>query len=98
DAGVGGGADTAVEVGALDPALEAEDEGQRPDHHRRAEDQHPGLAQGLAEEAEDAQAEDLAEVARGELGDVAQRGDPGARGYGVADHVMTEICGWVARS
>ena len=47
-----------------------------PDHDRRAEDQDAGLAQRLAEEAEDAQAEDLAEDARGELDDVAERGEP----------------------
>ena len=35
----------AEEVGALDPALEAEDEDEGPDDQRRAEDQDAGLAQ-----------------------------------------------------
>ena len=52
DARVRGGAHRAVEVRALDPALEAEDEREAPDHERRAEDQDAGLAQRLAEEVE----------------------------------------------
>ncbi len=54
DAGVGGSALGAQQVGALDPALQAEDEDEAPDDQRRAEDQDAGLAQALAEEAEDA--------------------------------------------
>ena len=51
-AGVGGGADGPVEVGALDAALQSDDEHQPPDHQRRAEDEDAGLAQGFAEEPE----------------------------------------------
>ena len=53
EAGQRGGADRAVEVGALEAALEAEDEAEGPDDQRRAEDQDPRLAQPLAEELED---------------------------------------------
>src|SRR3954471_16872021 len=59
DARVGGRADRAVEVRALDAALQPGDEHQAPDHDRRGDDQDAGLAQRLAEEAEDAQAEDV---------------------------------------
>src|SRR5207249_11748071 len=79
DAGVGRRADRAAEVGALDPALEAEDERQSPDDESRAEDQDAGLPQRLAEEAEHAPAEDLLEVARGGLRHNTERGDPVAR-------------------
>ena len=78
-AGVGGRADRAVEVRALDPALQADDEDEAPDDERRGEDQDPGLAQRLAEEAEDAQAVDLAEDAPAELRDLAEARDPVAR-------------------
>src|SRR5215211_2193431 len=44
------GADRAVEVRPLDPALEAEDEGEAPDHERRAQDQDARLPQRLPEE------------------------------------------------
>src|SRR5215213_5231634 len=44
-AGVGRRADRAVEVRALDPALQAEDEDQAPDHDRGAQDQDARLAQ-----------------------------------------------------
>ena len=97
DAGVGGGADGAVEVGALDPALEAQDEDHPPDHQRRAQDQDPGLAQGLAEEAEHAPVEDVAEGLAAELDDVAERGDPVPRDREpAAHHRITRISGWVA--
>src|SRR3712207_8008483 len=51
-------ADGAVEVRALDPALEADDEDQAPDHQRRAQDQQAGLPQRLAEEAHDLRSEE----------------------------------------
>src|SRR3954452_25173457 len=91
---VGGRADGAVEVRALDAALQADDEHQAPDDDRRGEDQDPGLAQRFAEEAKDAQAEDIAEDLAGELGDLAERRNPVARDR----HRMTWISGWVARS
>src|SRR5436309_10321585 len=80
-------------------ALEPEDERERPDDHRRAEDQDTGLPQRLAEEAEDAQAEDLVEDPRRELRDIAESGDPVARGGPHAVHyLITEISGCVASS
>ena len=75
-AGVAGRADRRGEVGALDAALEPEDEGEAPDHERGADDQDAGLAQRLAEEAEDPPAEDLAEHTRAELADLAEEPDP----------------------
>src|SRR6185503_18467477 len=73
---VGGRAHRAVEVGALDPALQAQDEDHPPDHERTSQDQDPGLAQGLAEEVEHAAVEDVAEGLAAEADDVAERGDP----------------------
>ena len=89
DARVGGRSDRAVEVGALDPALQAQDEDHPPDHHRRAQDQDAGLAQGLAEEAEDAAVEDVAEGQAAELDDVAEGGDPVPRYGQPAGHLGT---------
>src|SRR5215216_2174763 len=100
DARVRGRADGAVEVRALDPALEAEDEGESPDHERGAENQDARLAQGLAEEVEHLPVEDRARDARAELGDVAERGDPVAWNAQPrpSHYLITEISGWVARS
>src|SRR4051812_6719559 len=97
DAGVGGRADGAVEVRALDAALQADDEDQAPDDQRRAEDQDAGLAQGLAEEAEDPQRVDLPDDLAAELRDLAERGDPVARDGQPAHYRITWISGWVAR-
>src|SRR5205814_2162829 len=96
DARVGGGADRAVEVGALDPALEAEDEDHPPDHERRSQDQDPGLAKRLAEEPKDARVEDVAEGLAAELEDVPERGDPVPWDREPAGHRITRISGWVA--
>src|SRR5205807_9383689 len=79
DAGIRGGADRAVEVGALDPAVQPDDEREAPDHDRRARDEDPRLPERLAEEAEDPQPEDLAEHPGGELDDIAERREPVAR-------------------
>src|SRR5206468_774763 len=98
DARVGGGADRAVEVGALDPALQAQDEDHPPDHERRSQDQDPGLAQRLAEEPENARVEDVAERLAAELEDVPERGDPVPRYRQPAGHRITRISGWVAKS
>ena len=98
DAGVGGGPDRAVEVGALDPALKPQDEDHPPDHHRRAQDQDARLSEGLAEEAEYAAVEDVAEGLAAELDDVARRGDPVLGDCQPADHRITNISGWVASS
>src|SRR5215211_512996 len=97
---VGGGADGAVEVRALDPALEADDEDQAPDHQRRAQDQEAGLPQALAEEAEDLEREDLGDDARAEADDLPHRGEPVLRHCepGVAHHLICTISGWVASS
>src|SRR4051812_16323851 len=93
-------ADGAVEVRALDAALEPEDERKAPDHERRAEDQDAGLAERLAEEVEDAAVEDRADDSRGELRDVSERRDPVARDAqpAAAHYLITEISGWVASS
>ena len=59
----------------------------------------PGLAQRLAEEAEDAQAVDLAQDAPAELRDLAEVRDPVARdGEPAAHYLITVISGWVASS
>ena len=79
----------AVEVGALDAALQADDEHQAPDHERRGDDQDPGLAQRLAEEPEHPQAKHFADDPRGELDDLAERLDPAARGGEQAFHRLT---------
>ena len=55
--GVGGRANGAAEVSALDPALEAENEGHAADDEGRAEDQDAGLPQRLPEEPEDSAGE-----------------------------------------
>ena len=62
------------------------------------QDQQARLAQRLAEEAEHAQAEDLADDARAELDDVAEGRDPVARDGQPAVHLMFRISGWVASS
>src|SRR4051794_18370341 len=96
---IGGRADRAVEVGALDPALQADDEDEAPDDEGRGEDEDAGLAQRLTEEAEDAQAVDLAQDPPGELGDLAEVRDPVARdGQPAAHYLITVISGWVASS
>src|SRR5665811_2636897 len=69
----------AQQVGALDPALQAEDEDEAPDDDRRAEDQDPGLAQALAEEAQHQARVDQAGDPRAEAGDLAERVEPAAR-------------------
>jgi hypothetical protein len=80
--------------------LEAEDEGQAPDHDRRAQDQDARLAQRLAEEAQHVTVEDLRDHPRGEPGDLAERGDPilGDAEPGAPHYLMIEISGWVASS
>src|SRR4051794_36854504 len=93
--GVGRRADGAGRVGALDAALQADDEHQAPDHERRGDDEDAGLAQGLAEEAEDAQAVDVAEDAAAELEQDPRGREPPAQRDG---HLITVISGWVARS
>src|SRR3954468_24798104 len=79
DAGVCGRADGAVEVRALDAALQAGDEHQAPDDDRRGDDEDAGLAQGLAEEAQDPAGVDQPEDPAAELRDLAERRDPLAR-------------------
>ncbi len=71
----------AQQVGALDPALQAEDEDEAPDDHGGAEDQDAGLAQALAEEAQDAAGVDEAGDARAEAGDLAEGVEPAARDF-----------------
>ena len=65
------------------------------------EDQDAGLAQRLAEEAEDPQPVDVAQDAAAELGDLAEAGEPVARdcqpGSTHAQRI-TVISGWVASS
>src|SRR3954454_10911791 len=97
-AGVRRGADRAVEVRALDAALQAGDEDQAPDDHRRGDDEDAGLPQGLAEEAEDPQRVDEAEDLAAELRDLAEARDPVARNAEPAHQRMTWISGWVASS
>src|SRR4051794_16827887 len=96
DARVGRRADRAVEVRALDAALQAGDEHQAPDHHRRRDDQDAALAQRLAEEAEDAQRVDQPEDLPAELRDLAKAGEPVARDRQPAHYRITWISGWVA--
>ena len=72
DPGVGGRALGPQQVGAEDAALQAEDEDEEPDDQRRAEDQDPGLAQALAEEAKDAARVDRAGDAGAEAGDLPE--------------------------
>src|SRR3954447_14386669 len=91
DARVRRGADRAVEVRALDAALQADDEDQAPDDERRAQDEDAGLAQGLAEEAEDPQRVDLADDLAAELRDLAEAGDPVARDCEPTHQRMTWI-------
>src|SRR4051794_40572099 len=79
DARVGGRADRAVEVRALDAALQAGDEHQAPDDDRRGDDEDARLAQRLAEELEDAQRVDEGEDLAAELRDLAEGRDPVAR-------------------
>ena len=62
------------------------------------EDQHAGLAQRLAEVAEDLQAEDLAHDAPAEADDVAERREPVARDCQPVVHLMLRMSGWVASS
>src|SRR5213079_2133482 len=76
DAGVGGRALGAEQISTLDPALQAEREDQAPDDQRRAEDQDAGLAQALAEEAQDPPRVDEAGDARREAGDLPCRVEP----------------------
>jgi hypothetical protein len=99
-AGVRGRADGAVEVRALDAALQADDEDQAPDHQRRGDDQQPRLPQRLAEEAQDLQAEDLADDRRAEADDFAEGGEPLTRGCEplAPHHLMLMMSGWVASS
>jgi hypothetical protein len=86
------------EVRALDAALQTEDEHQRPDDGRRADDQDAALAQRLAEESEYAQAVDVADDLAAECPDLAGGGEPFARHCEQFVHLITRICGWVARS
>src|SRR5262249_39205541 len=76
DAGVGGRSDRAVEVGALDPALEAQDEDEAPDDDRRAHDEDAGLAKALAEELKDAPRVDEAHDPPAEAEDLPHRVKP----------------------
>ena len=96
DAGVGGRALGAEQVGALDPALQAEGEDEAPDDQRRAEDQDPGLAQALAEEAEDAAGVDEAGDAGAEAGDLPRRVEPAARDREPGVHRIVCSSGLVA--
>src|SRR5215212_1972205 len=101
DARVRRGADRAVEVRALDAALEAEDEREAPDHERGAQDQDAGLPERLAEEVDHAPVEDRGDDARRELGDVAEGCDPvawDAEPTRAHVYLITEISGWVASS
>src|SRR4051794_16380254 len=98
DAGVRRGADRAVEVRALDAALQPDDEHQAPDDDRRGDDQDAGLAQRLAEELQDPAGVDQAEDPPAELGDLAERRDPVAGDREPAHQRMTWISGWVASS
>jgi hypothetical protein len=93
---VGGGADRAVEVRALDPALQADDEHQAPDDQRRGEDEDAALAQRLTEESEDLEAVDVADDPSAELRDLAEGGEDV---LGSGEHQrITVISGWVANS
>ena len=80
----------AAQVGALDPAGEAEEEGQPPDHDGGAQDQDPGLAQRLAEEVHHPARVDVAEDATAEAGDVAERAEPLPRNCEPAGHLLDD--------
>src|SRR5262249_47558403 len=81
------------QVGALDPALQAEDEDEPPDHEGRAEDQDPRLAERLAEEAEDAARVDEHRDAAAEAGDLAERVEPAARDFEPGVHRAATLTG-----
>src|SRR5205085_1144614 len=92
-----GSADRTVEVGALETALEAEDEAEGKDDQGRAEDQDARLAQSLAEELEDPTRVDETGDPDAEAGDIAEGVEPGTRGIKPADHRTACRSGLVAR-
>ena len=71
---------------ALNAALQADKEHQRPDDDGRADDQHPRLPQGLAEEGHHATVEDVDDDFRAELDDLAEVFDPLLEFAANADH------------
>src|SRR5204863_2384563 len=90
-------ANRAIEVRALDPALESEDEDEAPDHDRGAEDEDAGLAKRLAEELEHPPRVDEAHRAPAKASDLSHAREPISRNCQPAGHyLMTEISGWVA--
>src|SRR3954447_7811491 len=90
DARVGGRAGRLRLIGALDAALQADDEHQAPDDDRRAQDQDAGLAQRLAEEPQHAARPDVGEHPPAELRDLTRA----LESAGPAGHRMTWISGW----
>src|SRR4051812_37728043 len=91
---VGGGAGGPVEVGGLDAALQADDERQAPDDEGAREDQHAGLAQRLAEVAEDLEVEDLFQHGPAEAQDLPEGGEPVARDGEPTAHCATRSEGF----
>ena len=100
-AGRGGRADRLGGVGALDPALQPEDEHQPEHDHRRAGDQDAGLAQRLADEPEHPAVEDLASRSCRRTGAASPKEVSAAEGSGQSDG-SSRACsapdGWPAAS